>query len=238
VGASVVSDVILGTLLAEPASLARLGVGAAPPSAIAGAPVTVRVQMPTADRLDVASLANGPYALAETEGGGRITPRRLDYFTLCTPDQGISSDTSPTTCPPIGFTQAQVAPELRVGWKTRAALLRFAPAPGPVDVRRLDAFSVSVAVTPAAADPELNDDVAARPFTIVLVDAVGHRAAVTVPATEPAVRPWPTLPVLGTVRIPLARFRGVDLGRIAAVEIAFDRTARGALLISDVAFVR
>jgi hypothetical protein len=238
VGAAIVSDLVLGALLDEPAMLARMGVGAAPPTSIAGVPLTVRAQAPTARRLDVAPLDTSPYVLAETARGGRITPVRLDYLTLCTPASTTPSDGSGGSCPPSGFVQAQVAPELRAGWRTRAARLRFAPAPGPVDVRALAAFSVSVAVTPAKADPELNDDVAPRPFTVVLVDAAGRRASVAVSATEPAVRPWPTLTVLGTIRIPLARFRGVDLRRIVAVELAFDRTPRGALLVSDVAFVR
>ena len=239
VGAAIVSDLVLGTLLDRPALLARMGVGTVPPTSIAGVPLTVRAQEPTARRLDVAPLAGSPYMLAETARGGRITPVRLDYFTLCDPVQTMPyDDTAPVSCPPTGFAQAQVAPALRVGWQTRAARLRFAPSPGPIDIHTLAAFSVSVAVTPARADPDLNDDVAPRPFTVVLVDAAGRRAAVHVPATEPAVRPWPTLTVLGTIRIPLTRFRGVDLRRIAAVELAFDRTSRGALLLSDVAFVR
>jgi len=238
VGATIVSDLVLGTLLGEPVLLARMGVGAAPPTSLADVPLTVRTQMPTADRLDVAPLAGSPYSLAETARGGRITPARLDYFTLCDPVQAVPYDMTTTSCPPAGFVQAGVAPDLRVGWRSRAARLRLAPSPRPVDVHALAAFSVSVAVTPARADPDLNDDIAPRPFTVVLVDAAGHRASVVVAATDPAVRPWPTLTVLGTIRIPFTRFRGVDLRRIAAVELAFDRTSRGALIVSDVAFVR
>jgi hypothetical protein len=238
VGAAIVSDLVLGTLLDEPALLARMGVGAVPPTSVAGVPLTVRAQMPTADRLDVAPLAASPYDLAETARGGRITPARLDYFTLCTPDASSTSSTTTTTCPPTAFVQAQVAPELRVGWRSRAARLRLALSPRPEDVRTMEGVSLSVAVTPAKADPDLNDDIAPRPFTVVLVDASGHRAGVAVPATLPAVRPWPTTTVLGTVRIPLAWFHGIDLSRVAAVELDFDRASRGALVVSDIAFVR
>jgi hypothetical protein len=73
---------------------------------------------------------------------------------------------------------------------------------------------------------------------VVVVDAAGHRSRVAIPSAEPAVRWQPTTLVLGTVRIPLARFRGVDLGRVVAVELAFDRRPRGAILVTDVAFVR
>jgi len=238
VGAAIVSDLVLGTLLDEPPLLARMGVGAVPPTSVAGVPLTVRTQMPTADRLDIAPLDGSPYVLAETAGGGRVTPVRLDSFTLCTPASAAAADTTPTSCPANGSAQAQVALELHVGWRSRAARLRLAPSPRPVDVHSWAAVSLSVAVTPAKSDADLNDDIAPRPFTLVLVDAAGHRAGVVVPATEPAVRPWPTVTVLGTIRIPLARFHGIDLRRIAAVELAFDRTARGALLVSDVAFVR
>jgi hypothetical protein len=44
--------------------------------------------------------------------------------------------------------------------------------------------------------------------------------------------------VLGTVRIPLTAFRGVDRSRVTAIEIRFDRTARGRVFLTDVSFVR
>ena len=248
VGSSIVSDFLLGTMRGETRRLAALGVGAAPPRAIAGVPVITRSQEPTAARIDVAPMNGSPYQLAQTANGGRITAAATDYLTLCRAavvDLGFVEDVTdsgdggtPGTCPPETFSQAQVADELRVGWSTRAARLVMPPSTRPVDVRRAGAVSVSVAVTPPAADPDLNSRYGARPFSIVLVDAAGHRARVAVSSAEPAVRWQPTILVLGTVRIPLARFRGVDLGRIARLEIAFDRAPRGALLVTDVAFVR
>jgi dienelactone hydrolase len=248
VGSAIVSDFLLGTMRGETRRLAALGVGATPPRTIADVPVIARSQEPTAARIDVAPMNGSPYQLAQTADGGRITAAGVEYLTLCRPgavdlgfllDTGTSEDGgTPGTCPPETFVQAQVADELRVGWSTRAARLLMPPSTRPVDVRRAGAVSVSVAVTPPDADPDLNSRYGARPFSIVLVDAAGRRARVAVSSAEPAVRWQPTVLVLGTVRIPLARFRGVDLGRIARLEIAFDRVPRGALIVTDVAFVR
>jgi len=235
VGATIVVDFIDGTLLGEQSALARLGGDARPPRTLAGVPVTTRYQAPTADRMDIAPLAGSPYDLSQTAGGGRIAAVRLAYLTLCS---SVLPPEGGEPCPPTGFPQAQAAQELRVGWSRPGAALRLAPSTRPVDLRGYEAVALSVAVTPHDADPSLNSGTAARPFGIVLVDARGKRSEVRVSSREPAVRPWPTLTVLGTVRVPLARFSGVDLARIVSVELAFDRTARGALVVTDVAAVR
>ncbi len=235
VGATIVLDFVGGTLLGERAALARLGGDAQPPRTLAGVPVTTRYQAPTADRMDVAPLVGSPYDLSQTAGGGRISAVRLAYLTICS-TSAPSEEAEP--CPPTGFPQAQAADELRVGWSREGAALRLAPSTRPVDLRGYDAVALSVAVTPHDADPTLNSGTAARPFDIVLVDERGRRSEARVSSREPAVRPWPTLTVLGTVRVPLARFVGVDLARIVSVELAFDRTPRGAILVTDVAAVR
>jgi hypothetical protein len=56
--------------------------------------------------------------------------------------------------------------------------------------------------------------------------------------TDPAVQDPVRMTVLGTVRIPLAAFARIDLSRIAALEIRFDRTRKGRLLLTDLSFVR
>lgn len=246
VGAEIVSDFLRGTMRGVPGTLAALGIGAAPPHRIAGAAVTARAQEPTADRLDVAPMDGSPYELAQTARGGRITPVGLDYLALCQPGAVASAafaavggtDASNAACPPAWFDQAQVADELRVAWSAAGARLLLPPSPRPTDVRAYAAVSLSVAVTPPDADPAVNSAGGARPFSIVLVDAAGRRSSVPISSAEPAVRSYPTVTVLGTVRVSLARFRGVDLGRTARVELAFDRTVRGALVLTDLAFVR
>jgi dienelactone hydrolase len=245
VGASIVSDFLRGTMRGAPAALAALGIGTQPPRAIAGVPVTARTQEPTAGRIDVAPMDGSPYQLAQTAGGGRITPAGLDYLALCRPGtvvdvpySGDEGDGRTEACPPAWFAQAQVADELRAGWSSPGGRLVLAPSPRPVDLRGVAAVSLSIAPTPPDADPDLNGAGSARPFSVALVDASGRRAIVPISSAEPAVRSWPTVTVLGTVRVPIARFRGVDLGRIARLELVFDRTARGAVVVSDVAFLR
>ena len=246
VGSDIVSDFLRGTMRGEARLLARLGVGAAPPRQIAGVPVIARSQQPTAARVDVAPMNGSPYQLAQTAEGGRISAVGVRYLSLCRPNAGdgmvpveVADDPAAAVpCPPQWFSQAQVADELRVGWASRAARLVLPPSTRPVDVRRAAAISLSVAVTPPDADPGLNSRYGARPFSVVLVDAAGRTARVAVSSGEPAVRWQPTLLVLGTVRVPLSRFRGIDLGSIVRMEVALDRTPRGALLLTDIAFVR
>ena len=245
VGASIVSAFLRGTLRDAPGTLAPLGVGGRPPREIAGAPVTTRTQEPTARRIDVAPMNGSPYELAQTAGGGRIAPAGLAYLALCRP--GTLAEAAETsgegedraeTCPPASFSQAQSADELRAAWSTPGGRLALALSSRPVDLRDAVAVSLSVAPTPPEADPDLNGPGSARPFSVALVDAAGRRATVPVSSAEAAVRSWPTLTVLGTVRIPIGRFRGVDLRRVTRLEIVFDRTARGAVIVSDVAFLR
>ncbi len=244
VGAAIVASFLRGTMLGDAGALAALGVDARPPDAIAGVPVTARAQEPTARRIDIAPLAGSPYDLAQTAGGGRISSAGLAYLALCRPGaadeggEGSGTDGRSDACPPAWPPQAQAADELRVGWSAPGGRLALALAPRPVDLRRADAVTLSVAPTPPEADPELNGAGSARPFSIALVDASGRRATVALSSAEPAVRSWPTLTVLGTVRVPLSRFRGVDLSRIARLELVFDRTQRGAVLVTDVAFTR
>jgi hypothetical protein len=44
--------------------------------------------------------------------------------------------------------------------------------------------------------------------------------------------------IMNQIRFPLSAFAGVDLTRVKAVEIAFSRTERGVIDISDMAFIR
>ena len=101
-------------------------------------------------------------------------------------------------------------------------------------------MSLRVAVDPTA--PE-NPAGKAQAISVALVDAAGKRARVIVPATQPALAyPIGTFAIpdavtgfapLGSVRVPLSLFSGVDLRRIRAVEVRGDRTASGALLLAN-----
>jgi hypothetical protein len=133
--------------------------------------------------------------------------------------------------------QAHALTELRVAWSRRSARIVTEIPAGHGDLSDFDALTIRSAVDPA--DPKRNPEGAARPFSLALRDAAGRMALVAVPRTHPAVQfPVRGLAVLGTVRIPLSAFRGVDLESVAAVEIRFDRSPRGRLLLTDLSFVR
>jgi hypothetical protein len=85
---------------------------------------------------------------------------------------------------------------------------------------------------------------AAQDFSVTLTDGVGISATTVVsgasaalyfPPGGPAVVPLPKT-VLNSVRVPLARFPGVDLTNVQSITFNFDRTVSGALLISDLQF--
>ena len=79
-------------------------------------------------------------------------------------------------------------------------------------------------------------------FSVTLTDGAGNTAATRVSAWSGALfyPPGTTLVVpkvfLNTIRIPLSAFSGVNLTDIRSVTFSFDRTAQGALLITDLLF--
>jgi hypothetical protein len=44
--------------------------------------------------------------------------------------------------------------------------------------------------------------------------------------------------IMNQIRFPLSAFAGIDLSRVAAVELRFSRTDRGVIDVSDMAFVK
>jgi hypothetical protein len=214
----------------------RLGFGGAIPSAIAGADVDVSYQPPTAERLDVVRPSR-PAALRRNLLGGSQEASGLAAYGLCLYDAGtLYGGGSIRGCGSEPAMQAHALGELRVAWNRRGGrvVTRIPPAFG--DVRSFEALSIRAVIDPS--DARRNPRGAGRPFTLALRDTSGRAAAVAVARDHPAVRYPVRIAVLGTVRIPLSAFAGVDLSRIAAVEIRFDRTAKGRLLLTDLSFVR
>jgi hypothetical protein len=87
-----------------------------------------------------------------------------------------------------------------------------------------------------------NPSGAPQDFSVTLTDSAGNSATTRVSSASWAlffppgqVGPVPKV-VLNTIRIPLTAFAGVNLHNIRSITFNFDRTASGALLISDVAF--
>jgi hypothetical protein len=126
---------------------------------------------------------------------------------------------------------------LDVGWARSSATVRQPLAPAGTDVTAYDGIRFRVAVP-----PDVRNDAAHRQdLSVVLEDADGNRSSVAAAERTNAFRritPGSRVrhAVLNGVRIPLAEFSGVDLTRIRAVELRFDRTPGGRLELSDLAF--
>jgi hypothetical protein len=219
------------------ALLSALGFDADLPAALAGLDVSVSYSPPSARRLDVIRPTPGR-GLARNLLGGRQRAVAVDDFGLCRYEPGtIDGGFAAVGCGSEFALQAHALTELRVGWTRPGARIISAIPAAQSDLRAFRALTVRVGID--VGDTRRNPAGVARPFSVALRDSSGAVAVVRVPGTHPAVR-YPTRPivVLGTVRLPLSSFAGLDLRDIVLVEIRFDRTRRGRLLLTDLSFVR
>ncbi len=238
VGAEITVGFLRGALEGDAELVRPLGLGAAPPRELAGAAVAISVQPPTADRLDVIR-PEGRDSLKRNLLGGAQGGSRLDVLMVCTLDPGtiLKPNWENRGCGRTPPFQAFAGSELRIAWSRDGAGFETRIPTAHADVRAFGSLSLRVAVD--STDRKRSRPGRALPFTIVLRDASGAESSVSVPRSHPAVR-YPTrgLAVLGEVRVSLAAFAGIDLARVAAVELRFDRVPSGRLLLSDLSFVR
>jgi hypothetical protein len=237
VGAEVAVRFMQGFLAGRRDELVPLGLDGDLPRRIAGASVGISVQPARVDRLDVIRVGERPDLHRNLLGGAQFGVG-LDSYRLCTIDPGtITGRPSTYRCGRFAPAQAHAISELRIAWTKRGAGLVTRLPSGKGDVSGFEALTVRVAVDPT--DGERNPPGKARPFSIVVRDAEGRTASYRVPSSHPAVRyPVRALVVLSAVRVPLSSFAGVDLTRLAAVELRFDQARRGRLLVTDLSFVR
>jgi hypothetical protein len=139
---------------------------------------------------------------------------------------------------PPGLTTKPTAP-----WSPDHLLVRSLDANGdlaePLSATAGDAHAFTTLAFRAAVDPRVAA-AGRRTLIVTLADAGGHRASVTL-ATETALRAPPAVgggqkAVLGSIRIPLARFTGVDRSRLQQIEVRAPGSGR--VLLSDLAFQR
>lgn len=127
---------------------------------------------------------------------------------------------------------------LDVGWIRQGPVLRQPLASAGTDVSGYDGLRMRVAVP----EDSRNAARAKQDFTVVLEDATGARASLLASSGTNGLqrinRGMVRHAVLGGVRLPLAAFTGVDLTRIRAVELRFDRTGAGRLALADLAFTQ
>jgi dienelactone hydrolase len=200
-----------------------------PPAELFGAKVVTSLTQPAAQRRLVVEPRSG-LNLRRDALGGRVATAGGAQLSYCQPGR---------RCRPA-LQQPSYPGQLRLVWRKSGGLARFAIPPASGDVSAYDLVSLRVAVDPTA--PE-NPAGKAQAFSIALVDAAGKRARVIVPATQSALAyPIGNFAIpdavtgfapLGSVRVPLSLFSGVDVRRIRAIEVRGDRTASGALLLAN-----
>jgi hypothetical protein len=127
---------------------------------------------------------------------------------------------------------------LDASWVRSGAVLRQPLSAEGMDVRAYDGLRFRVAV----GEDARNSALAQQDLTVVLEDATGARASVAASQGTNALAPlnpgFVRHAFLAGVRLPLARFTGIDLGAIRAVELRFDRTPAGRLQLADLAFTQ
>ena len=108
--------------------------------------------------------------------------------------------------------------------------------PGGTDLSAYDGLRFRLALPPDGR----NDRRDRQDLSVRLTDTAGAQAAAAVAGATNAVAARPTSSVVHTVlngvRLPLSAFGGVDLTRVARVELLFDRTTSGRVLVNDLAF--
>lgn len=175
--------------------------------------------------------ATGDDALAANDLGGASSFDGFASVAWCHPREAPEGD-------PCAWPRAVGdAPRLRLAWAQDAAWRTELPA-GAGDLRAFDALAFRVGVDFEDASPE---GVAPR-VDVVLEDASGRRAQVDASEHTAALFAPPGADArrvtLNQARVPLAAFEGVDLARVAAVELRFAGATPGGAHVADLAAVR
>jgi len=241
-GAALVGGFLRRYLQPEP-GLQRFVTGTAPfPASVGAARWSVAYQAPV--RLDVARFDSPDQVrlnrFAQLTTVGATTTGVVCNASQASWDSGeVAKGVSTTACP--GVDAAPTTNDtgaLDVGWLGRAAVVREPLATAGTDVTGYDGIRLRAAVT---ADSR-NDARDRQDLSIVLEDVLGKRTAVSLAGRTNALdRPNSGMvqhAVFNGIRVPLSSFGGIDLQRVRAVELRFDRTSAGQVSVADLAFTR
>lgn len=208
-------DAAFGRLAAPP-----LFLDASAPAAteLYGQAAQVSLVVPAASRLTLFT----PPAAADAPPGETTGPLAI---AVCPPDEPCSQ----------GLLQPGQPGQLRLTWDAPGGVLRL---PLPAGAAGYTTLRLRLAV-----DPLHPANAAAAPITlsVALSDSAGNRAVAPLPAPLPfpaisayesdGFRHTPILP--HDVRLPLSSFAGVDTATLTAVELVFDATPAGSVLVAD-----
>lgn len=201
--------------------------------------------------------------LTTTATGGALTADGLSKFAICQPAdvvfrQGPTLDpaTGYELCPRSSTTNAQgvttftsrnrsIQAQYVVEWGGKATLTAALGTDGATkDVSKFGVLDLRAAVNRwDAKNPQTNgfDPASAtQDFDVTLVDAAGTRVTTNAAKWSKALQPSignQLHVVLNGIRIPLTAFDGVDLTKVAAIELGFGtRTASGSIQLADIGF--
>ena len=195
--------------------------------------------------------------------GGRLRAQGLAQLGWCDPDRGFGLAALEPQRPPVrrcpgpqtvirngrefvAIINRSWTRQLVIAWTRPASLIaELPPAAGDVSAYRTLSFRTAVNVDPRNPAPRANRAApATQRLDVVLRDRSGRHAAVAAERISSALYPSAGSRMrqlrLNDVRIPLGRFRGVDLRRLAAVELRFGVRGRrtGSIQLADMAFQR
>jgi hypothetical protein len=241
-GTALMAGFLRRTLQPEPA-LQQFVTGTAPYPASTG-PARWSIAYHAADRFDIESWA-GPDTYRRTARGQLTDISGVLSGLVCNPkdERGFGSPgdvrvvTSP--CPNADLTaMVNDTGVLDAGWVRPGPFVRIPLGAAGLDVSGYDGVRMRVAVPLDSR----NTSRAKQDFSVVLEDADGARASVAaVAGTNGLQRVNPgnvQHALLNGLRLPLSSFTAIDLTRVRAVELRFDRTGAGRLAIADLAFTQ
>jgi hypothetical protein len=241
-GAALMAGFLRRSLGPEP-SLQPFVTGTAPyPSSTGPARWSIAYHAP--DRLDIESWASAD-TVRRTPTGQVTDVSGVLTGLVCNPkdERGFGEpDGVPvvgTRCSTMDFTaMVNDTGVLDAGWVRQGPSVRIPLGTAGIDVGGYDGLRMRVAVL---ADSR-NTTRAKQDFSIVLEDADGARATVAASSGTNGLQRINggivQHAVLNGLRIPLSSFTGIDLSRVRAVELRFDRTGGGRLALSDLAFTQ
>ncbi len=241
-GTALMAGFLRRTLTPEP-SLQRFVTGTAPYPASTG-PARWSIAYHAGDRLDVESWASLD-TYRRTDRGQLTDISGVQSGLVCNPkdDRGFSEPDGVRVvtgrCPNADFTAiVNDTGVLDAGWVRQGPTVRIPLGAAGLDVTGYDGLRLRAAVP----QDSRNTTRAKQDFTIVLEDADGARAAVAASAgTNGLQRLNPgnvQHAVLNGLRLPLSSFTAIDLTRLRAIELRFDRTGGGRLALADLAFTQ
>ncbi|HEX4879660.1 MAG TPA: hypothetical protein VFV39_07445 [Limnobacter sp.] len=181
------------------------------------------------DRLVVNSFGESA-ALRLNALGGMVSQTGLSTYQICDPDtEGVGCPSASTF---------SITPQLAVAWDRPARIRNAFPE---LDASQYDLISLRVAVSTLNMDKSRDSG-----FSVVLEDSAGKTFVFKSDDFSKSLYNPPGNPegggarktLLNGVDFPLRAVSGIDLRRLAAIEVRFDQTPNGAMQLADLMLQR